>query len=60
MNVEKTYDTVDKSSLIKLLRHIRVDRKVVDILRQLYEYNMVKYTLVQVEGKVTLEYGRAV
>ena len=43
--MEKAYDRVDRSKLWTLLTHRGVDRKVVKVIRKLYEDNEVRYTL---------------
>ena len=43
--MEKAYDKVDRSKLLTLLTHTGVDRKVVQVIRKVYEDNEVRFTL---------------
>ena len=49
IDIEKAYDTVNRSKMVKLLEHIGVDARIVRSIRSLYESNEVKFTL----GNVT-------
>ena len=44
LDIERAYDTVDRENLLQLLKHLRVDEKIVQILNELYT-NKVKFTL---------------
>ena len=43
LDLEKAYDRLDRSKLLTLLTHRGVDRKVVQVIRKLYEDNKVKF-----------------
>ena len=45
LDLEKAYDRIDRSKLMTLLTHREVDRKVVQVIRKLYENKEVKFTL---------------
>lgn len=52
IDIEKAYDTVNRQILIKLLRHIGVDEKIVEVIENLYNDNKVQFTL----GDITTDW----
>lgn len=45
LDLEKAYDRIDRKKLLTLLTHRGVDRKIVQVVRKLYEDNKVKSTI---------------
>ena len=49
--MKKAYDTVDRRRLLELLEHLGVDEKIVQVLKNIYTDNMVKFSLGDVTTK---------
>ena len=45
LDLEKAYDRIDRKKLLTLLTHRGVDRKIVQVIKKLYEENEVKFTI---------------
>lgn len=50
LDLEKAYDTVNGQKLMKLLRHIGVDWKIIEVIKQMH-MNKIRFTI----GNITTE-----
>ena len=45
LDLEKAFDTVNRQKLMRLLTHIGVDEKIIEVIKQMYIENKMKFTL---------------
>ena len=49
LDIEKAYDGINRENLMKLLQHIGTDEKIINILKDMYKDNKMKFRLGEIE-----------